>query len=61
MGLLLLLGLWLLEESFTETASFSSAAWGLLVLIFSGAAGYFALAHFSGAMSLAEMRAVTRR
>jgi hypothetical protein len=33
----------------------------LLVLIFGGAAGYFALAHFSGAMSLAEMRAVTKR
>jgi putative peptidoglycan lipid II flippase len=61
MGLLLLLGVWLLEENFAETASFSSAAWGLLVLIFGGAAGYFALAHFSGAMSLAEMRAVTKR
>ncbi len=61
MGLLLLLGLWFLEENFTESASFSSAAWGLLVLIFGGAAGYFALAHFSGAMSLAEMRAVTKR
>ena len=61
MGLLLLLGLWFLEENFTETASFFSAVWGLLVLIFGGAAGYFALAHFSGAMTLAEMRAATKR
>jgi putative peptidoglycan lipid II flippase len=61
MGLLLLLGLWFLRESFTETASFSSAARGLLVLISGGGAVYFAMAHFSGAMSLAEMRAVTKR
>jgi putative peptidoglycan lipid II flippase len=61
MGVLLLLGLWFLQENFTETASFSSAAWGLLVLIFGGAASYFALAHFSGAMKLAEMRAITKR
>ena len=61
MGLLLLLGLWFLEGNFTESASFSSAAWGLLVLIAGGGASYFALAHFSGAMSLAEMRAVTKR
>jgi putative peptidoglycan lipid II flippase len=61
MGLLLLLGLRFLQENFTETASFFSAAWGLVVLVVGGIAGYFALAHFSGAMSLAEMRAVTKR
>jgi putative peptidoglycan lipid II flippase len=61
MGLLLLLGLWLLQENFTETASFFSAAWGLAVLVAGGIAGYFALAHFSGAMSLSEMRAAIKR
>jgi len=61
MGLLLLLGRWFLQENFTETASFISAAWGLVVLVAGGIAGYFALAQFSGAMSLAEMRAVTKR
>lgn len=61
MGLLLLLGLWFLQENFAETASFFSAAWGLVVLVFGGAAAYFALANFSGAMSLAEIRAMTKR
>ncbi len=61
MGVLLLLGLWLLRENFTATASFLSALWGLVVLVAGGIAGYFALAHFSGAMSLAEMRAATKR
>jgi putative peptidoglycan lipid II flippase len=61
MGLLLLLGLWPLQENFTATASFFSAAWGLVVLVIGGIAGYFALAHFSGAMTLVEMRAATKR
>jgi putative peptidoglycan lipid II flippase len=61
LALLLLFGLWFLQENFTETASFHSAAWGLVVLVFGGAAAYFALAHFSGAMSLAEIRATTKR
>jgi putative peptidoglycan lipid II flippase len=61
MGLLLLLGLWPLQENFTATASFFSAAWGLVVLVIGGTAGYFALAHFSGAMTLVEMRAATKR
>jgi putative peptidoglycan lipid II flippase len=61
MGLLLLLGLRFLQENFAETASFFSAAWGLVVLVFGGAAAYFALAHFSGAMSLAEIRATAKR
>ncbi len=61
LGLLLLLGLWFLQENFVETASFFRAAWGLVVLVFGGAAAYFALAHFSGAMSLAEIRATTKR
>jgi len=61
MGLLLLLGLWFLRENFAETASFLSAVWGLVVLVVGGVAGYFALAHFSGAMTLAEMRAAIKR
>jgi putative peptidoglycan lipid II flippase len=61
MGLLLLLGLWLLAENFTETASFISSVWGLAVLVVGGIASYFALAHVSGAMTLAEMRAAAKR
>jgi putative peptidoglycan lipid II flippase len=61
MGLLLLLGLWFLRENFAKTASFLSAVWGLIVLVVGGIAGYFALAHFSGAMTVAEMRAATKR
>ncbi len=61
MGLLLLLGLWLLTENFTATASFISSLWGLVVLVAGGIAGYFALAHVSGAMTLAEMRAALKR
>ena len=61
MGLLLLLGLWLLAENFTATASFISSLWGLVVLVVGGIASYFALAHVSGAMTLAEMRAALKR
>ncbi len=61
MGLLLLLGLWLLQDNFSATASFISSLWGLAVLVAGGIAGYFALAHVSGAMTLAEMRAAIKR
>jgi putative peptidoglycan lipid II flippase len=61
MGLLLLLGLWLLTENFSATASFISSLWGLVVLVAGGIASYFALAHVSGAMTLAEMRAAIKR
>ena len=61
MGLLLLLGLWLLAENFTASASFISSLWGLVVLVLGGVASYFALAHVSGAMTLAEMRAAIKR
>jgi putative peptidoglycan lipid II flippase len=61
MGLLLLLGIWLLAQNFTATASFLSSVWGLVVLVAGGVASYFALAHFSGAMTLTEMRAAAKR
>jgi len=61
MGFLLLVGLWGLRENFSEAASFLSAVWGLMVLVAGGVAGYFTLAHFSGAMTLAEIRATTKR
>jgi hypothetical protein len=61
MGLLLLLGLWFFTENFTATASFISSLWGLAVLVAGGIASYFALAHFSGAMTVAEMRAALKR
>ena len=61
MGLLLLLGLWLLQDNFSTTAGFLSALWGLAVLVFGGIASYFAIAHFSGAMTFAEMKAATKR
>ena len=61
MGLLLYLGLWFLQENFTATASFVSSVWGLAVLVLGGVASYFALGHFSGAMTLAEVRAAIKR
>ena len=60
-SLLLLLGFWFLQENFTEAATFISALWGLVVLVLGGIASYFVMAHFSGAMTLAEMRAATKR
>src|SRR5436190_3000134 len=61
MGLLLLLGLWILEENFSVGAHFISSVWGLVILVLGGIASYFALAHVSGAMTLAEMRAAIKR
>jgi putative peptidoglycan lipid II flippase len=61
MGLLLLLGLWLLAENFGASAHFISSVWGLVILVLGGIASYFALAHVSGAMTLAEMRAALKR
>jgi putative peptidoglycan lipid II flippase len=61
MGLLLLLGLWFLAENFSASAHFISSVWGLAVLVLGGIASYFALAHVSGAMTLAEMRAAAKR
>ena len=61
MGLLLLLGLWLLAENFNASAHFISSVWGLIILVVGGIASYFALAHVSGAMTLAEMRAALKR
>ena len=61
MGLLLLLGLWLLAENFSASAHFISSLWGLVILVLGGIASYFALAHVSGAMTLAEMRAAAKR
>jgi putative peptidoglycan lipid II flippase len=61
MGLLLLLGLWLLAENFSAGAHFISSVWGLIILVVGGIASYFALAHVSGAMTLAEMRAAIKR
>ena len=61
MGLLLLLGVWLLQENFIATASFFDAVWGLVVLVVGGIASYFALAHFSGAMTFAELNAARKR
>ncbi len=61
MGLMLLLGLWLLAENFSAGAHFISSVWGLAILVAGGVAGYFALAHVSRAMTLAEMRAAFRR
>ncbi len=61
MGGLLLIGLWLLEENFTATASFINSLWGLVILVLGGIASYFALAHISGAMTLAEVRAALKR
>lgn len=61
MGLLLLFGSWLLQNNFSEAASFFNAVWGLVVLVAGGIASYFILAHFSGAMTFAELNATRKR
>jgi putative peptidoglycan lipid II flippase len=61
MGAILLLGLWLLEANFAETARFMASLWGLLALVLGGIASYFALAHFSSAMTFGELKAAIKR
>jgi putative peptidoglycan lipid II flippase len=61
MGGLLLGGLWMLQENFSKTASFLSSFWALAVLVAGGAASYFLLAHFTGAMRLSEVKSTLRR
>ncbi|MGB9142377.1 MAG: murein biosynthesis integral membrane protein MurJ [Aestuariivirga sp.] len=61
MGVVLLLGLWLLHDNFSGGASFLTSVWGLTVLVLVGIASYFALAQVSGAMTLTEIRAATKR
>jgi hypothetical protein len=50
-----------LEENFSASAHFISSVRGLVILVVGGIASYFALAHISGAMTLAEMRAALKR
>jgi putative peptidoglycan lipid II flippase len=61
MGAILFLGLWLLEANFAETARFMASLWGLLALVLGGIASYFALAHFSSAMTFGELKAAIKR
>ncbi len=61
MGGALFLGVFALQENFMGDASFLSSLWGLVVLVVGGAAGYFVMAHVSGAMTLSEIRAAIKR
>jgi putative peptidoglycan lipid II flippase len=61
MGAILLVGFWFLRANFAETARFMASLWGLLALVLGGIASYFALAHFSGAMTLGELKAAIKR
>ena len=61
MGAILLFGFWFLQANFAETGRFMASLWGLLALVLGGIASYFALAHFSGAMTLGELKAAVKR
>ena len=61
MGVILLLGAWLLGANFAEKAGFLNALWSLTVLILGGIASYFALAHVTGAMTLSELKSVRKQ
>ena len=57
-----LLGLnWLMADNYAEKAGFSAALWGLIVLVLTGIATYFAAAHVTGAFRLSELRSAMRR
>ncbi len=51
----------LLEPDYAEGAGFGAALSGLLILLGSGVASYFAAAHVTGAFRLSELRAMLRR
>ena len=61
MGGILLLGYWLLAANYAEGAGFIAALWGLALLVAAGITTYFALAHFTGAMRLGEIKAMLTR
>ncbi len=61
MGGLLLGGKWLLAANYAEGAGWIAAAWGLLLLVTGGAASYFVIAHFAGAMRLGELKSMLKR
>lgn len=61
MGAALLAGQWGLQANYAEGAGFLAALWGLALLVFGGAMGYFLIAHVSGAMRLGEIRSMLKR
>lgn len=61
MGVLLLVGSWLLESRFALGQGFLSNLWALLVLVLGGALVYFLFAHFTSAMRLSELRTMLKR
>jgi putative peptidoglycan lipid II flippase len=61
MGVFLLFGFWFLQANFVETSKFMTSLWGLILLVLGGIGSYFVLAHFSGAMTLGELKAATKR
>ena len=61
MGGLLLFGFWILRANFMDAATFMTSLWSLAVLVLGGIASYFALAHFTGAMTFGELKAATKR
>ena len=61
MGALLLASDYYLSDYFAEGAGFIAEVWALLVLVAGGSAGYFVLAHLTGAMRLDELRSMLKR
>jgi putative peptidoglycan lipid II flippase len=61
MGILLLVGAWLLTQNYAAGEGFLAHLWGLVVLVAVGLASYFAFAHVSGAMAMSELRSMLKR
>lgn len=61
MGAMLLAGNWFLAGNYAEGSGFLARLWPLLLLVGGGGAGYFLIAHLTGAMRLGEVRSMLKR
>ncbi len=61
MGAMLLAGNWFLAGNYAEGSGFIARLWPLFLLVGGGAAGYFLIAHLTGAMRLGEVRTMLKR
>ncbi len=61
MGAMLLAGNWFLAGNYAEGSGFIARLCPLLLLVGGGGAGYFLIAHLTGAMRLGEVRSMLKR
>jgi putative peptidoglycan lipid II flippase len=61
MGLILLGQFYVLEGNFAESSSFIRRVLSLILMVATGSFSYFAVAHFSGALRLSELKSALRK